>query len=37
MLAAAVAAPSAYAANLSIDDTVEKEITLCHDANWEGG
>jgi hypothetical protein len=29
--------PAAQAANLFIDDSVEEEITLTHDANWEFG
>jgi hypothetical protein len=29
--------PAAHAANLFIDDSVEEEITLAHDANWEFG
>jgi hypothetical protein len=29
--------PAAHAANLFIDDSVEAEITLNHDANWEFG
>jgi hypothetical protein len=29
--------PAAQAANLLIDDSVEEEITLTHDANWEFG
>ena len=29
--------PAAQAANLFIDDSVEAEITLAHDANWEFG
>jgi hypothetical protein len=29
--------PAAHAANLFIDDSVEEEITLTHDANWEFG
>jgi hypothetical protein len=29
--------PAAQAANLFIDDSVEAEITLTHDANWEFG
>jgi hypothetical protein len=29
--------PAAQAAHLFIDDSVEAEITLAHDANWEGG
>jgi hypothetical protein len=29
--------PAAQAANLLIDDSVEAEITLTHDANWEFG
>ena len=30
-------AQEAYAAFLTIDDTVEDEITISHDANWEFG
>src|SRR5215216_6412311 len=29
--------PAAQAANLFIDDSVEAEVTLTHDANWEFG
>ena len=35
-MALAVALP-VYAAHLTIDDTVEAQITLTHDANWEFG
>lgn len=36
-MALAVALPVAHAAHLTIDDTVEAQITLTHDAWWEFG
>jgi hypothetical protein len=36
-IALAVALPVAHAAHLTINDTVEAQITLTHDANWEFG